>query len=212
MPQLTQRIGFIGAGQMATALGQGFVRAGLVEGGQVSASDPLSESLQLFAQATGGEVTNDNLAVANHSDILFLAVKPQQMGRVLADLRGRLGSADKLVVSIAAGVRLATLAEALGREVRLVRVMPNTPCLVGRGACGYCLGQRASADDARLVEPTARRGGHGLPGRGKAHRCGHRALGLGTGLRVPGDRGLKRRRCADGPAPGRGHRTWPPRP
>jgi len=151
MSQLTQRIGFIGAGQMATALGQGFVRAGLVEGGQVLASDPLSEALQRFAQATGGDVTNDNLAVANRSDIVFLAVKPQQMARALADLRGRLGSGDKLVVSIAAGVRLATLAEALGGEVRLVRVMPNTPCLIGRGACGYCLGPRASGDDARLV-------------------------------------------------------------
>jgi pyrroline-5-carboxylate reductase len=56
-----------------------------------------------------------------------------------------------LVVSIAAGVRLSTLAEGLGANVRLVRVMPNTPCLVGRGACGFCLGKAATADDGQLV-------------------------------------------------------------
>ncbi|MFH1924046.1 MAG: pyrroline-5-carboxylate reductase [Planctomycetota bacterium] len=146
-----QRIGFIGAGQMATALGRGFVEAELVAEGGLVASDPIAEARERFAQATGGRTTADNLQTANEADVIFLAVKPQQMAPVLAELRGKT-TAGKLVVSIAAGVRLAVLAEGLGEEARLVRVMPNTPCLVGQGACGYCLGGKATADDGRLVE------------------------------------------------------------
>ncbi|HID78493.1 MAG TPA: pyrroline-5-carboxylate reductase [Planctomycetaceae bacterium] len=147
---LEQRIGFIGTGQMATALGQGFVRAGLVSGQQLIGSDPAAEARQRFAEVTGGAVTTDNLSVISRADVVFLAVKPQQMGHVVAQLRGHVDG-TKLLVSIAAGVRLATLAEGLGEAVRLVRVMPNTPCLVGHGACAYALGERASPGDGRLV-------------------------------------------------------------
>lgn len=147
---LRQRIGFIGAGQMATALGQGFVKAGLTSGDNLLASDPNCEAAERFARATGGQTTADNLQLAADADVVFLAVKPQQMARVLSELRGQV-TAEKLVVSIAAGIRLAVLSEGLGEEVRLVRVMPNTPCLVGQGACGYCLGPKATDDDGRLV-------------------------------------------------------------
>jgi pyrroline-5-carboxylate reductase len=148
---LHKRIGIIGAGQMAAALGQGMVRAGLVAKEALLASDPLEGARQRFAEATGGHTTDDNLAVVRNADILVLAVKPQQMGSVLAGLKGQV-AAGQLVVSIAAGVRLATLAAALGPETRLVRVMPNTPCLVGRGASGYCLGGKATAEDGRAVQ------------------------------------------------------------
>ena len=148
---IKKRVGFIGAGQMATALGEGFVRAGLVSGAEVIASDPSPEARQRFAQATGGQSVVDNCEVARSADVLFLAVKPQQMLGVAAELRGKL-AADLLVVSIAAGIRLAVLAQGFGEGVRLVRVMPNAPCLVGKGACGYCLGGTATAADGQLVE------------------------------------------------------------
>jgi len=147
---LELRIGFIGAGQMATALAQGFVKGGLVAPEGLLAGDPVPEARQRFAQATGGETTADNARVAAEQDVIFLAVKPQQMGKVLAELGGKITD-EKLVVSIAAGVRLAALCEGLGGEPRLVRVMPNTPCLVGQGACGYCLGEKATAEDGTLV-------------------------------------------------------------
>ncbi len=143
-------IGFIGAGQMATALGEGFVRAGLVSGTDLIASDPSSEARQRFAQSTGGQTVDDNSAVVHRAKVLFLAVKPQQMVRVAAELKGRLGP-DLLVISIAAGIRLSVLAQGFGEGVRLVRVMPNTPCLVGKGACGYCLGGTATPPDGQLV-------------------------------------------------------------
>jgi pyrroline-5-carboxylate reductase len=147
---LEQCIGFIGAGNMATALGQGFVRAGLTIGANLLAADPSETARAKFAQATGGQVSNDNATVAAKSDVLFLAVKPQQMALAAGELAGKI-SAKTLVVSIAAGVRLARLAGWLGEAVRLVRVMPNTPCLIGEGACGYCLGERATRADGELV-------------------------------------------------------------
>lgn len=148
---LTQRIGLIGAGQMATALAQGLVRSGLVPAERIMASDPAEEARQRFIQATAARATNDNRAVLAESDVLVLAVKPQQLAQVFADLSGGIPK-EKLLVSIVAGARLARLAERLGPEIRLVRVMPNTPCLVGYGASAYCLGSRATADDGRLVQ------------------------------------------------------------
>ena len=171
---LKQRIGFIGAGQMATALGRGFVEAKLVAQDALLASDPLAEARERFAQATGGRTSADNLETAAGADLLFLAVKPQQMAQVLDELRGKI-TAEKLVVSIAAGVRLAVLAKGLGEDARLVRVMPNTPCLVGQGACGYCLGGQATADDGRLVDQL-------LAAVGVAYRVEEKLLDAVTGL------------------------------
>ena len=135
---------------MATALGQGFVRAGLTVASSLLASDPSESARAGFSQATGGQTTTDNLAVATKSDVLFLAVKPQYMASAAGGLLGKI-SEKTLVVSIAAGVRLSRLAGWLGKDVRLVRVMPNTPCLIREGACGYCLGERATSSDGELV-------------------------------------------------------------
>jgi len=148
---IKKHIGFIGAGQMATALGAGFVRAGLVSGAELIASDPSSEARERFSHSTGGQAVDDNDEVVRRSDVLFLAVKPQQMVRVAAELKGKLGP-DLLVISIAAGIHLSDLARGFGEKVRWARVMPNTPCLVGKGACGYCLGGTSTSADGQLVQ------------------------------------------------------------
>lgn len=147
---ISQTIGFIGAGQMAQALARGFLAARLVEGRQLVAADPVRSSLDAFCSAIpGARSLADNRQVAEAADILLLAVKPQQVAAVAEQLGGRLDP-SKLLVSIAAGVRLKKLAELLQTE-RLIRVMPNTPCLVGCGASGYSLGCGATAADAELV-------------------------------------------------------------
>lgn len=148
---LEQKIGFVGAGQMATALGQGFVRAQLTAGSHLLAADPAAEAAKRFAETTGASIADGNVDLVQQVDVIVLAVKPQQMGAVLDEIRPAV-TPEKLIVSIAAGVPLATMAAALGDEARLVRVMPNTPCLVGRGACGFCLGAAAQKADAALVE------------------------------------------------------------
>lgn len=169
-----QRVGLVGAGQMATALGQGFVHSGLIAPENLLAADPDADALERFARATGGRTAQDNTQVADQSEVVFLAVKPQQIAEVLAELRGKL-TAGHLVVSIAAGVRLAVLSEGLGAGPRLVRVMPNTPCLVGQGACGFCLGGKATAEDARLVQQL-------LGAVGIAYQLGEKLLDAVTGL------------------------------
>lgn len=172
MPPIT--IGFIGAGQMATALGSGFVRAGLAVGANVLASDPDQNARERFAKATSGAATGDNSEVARKAGVLFLAVKPQLMASVSEGLKGKI-PAGTLVVSIAAGVRLSQLADWLGDDVRVVRVMPNTPCLVGQGVCAFSLGKRATAEDAELVEKL-------LTAVGTAYRVDEKLLDAVTGL------------------------------
>jgi pyrroline-5-carboxylate reductase len=147
---LTQTIGFIGAGQMARALARGFVSAGLVTGERIVAFDPVTDALDSFAAEVKGVVrAKSNNDVLERSQVVFLAVKPQSMPSVMRELAGKF-SADKLVVSIAAGVTLAKLADGLKTE-RIIRVMPNTPALVGHGASAYSLGAGATKDDGQLA-------------------------------------------------------------
>ncbi len=162
-----QKIGFIGAGQMAMALAKGFVAAGLVRAENLLAADPSEAARAAFAEATGGTTLGSNTQVVSQTEVIVLAVKPHLVLKVADEVRQTL-TPEKLVVSIAAGIRTAALEEALTWShafegvkqsdshvegvARLVRVMPNTPCLVGRGACGYCLGKNATAEDGRLIE------------------------------------------------------------
>lgn len=151
MSKVEQKIGFIGAGQMARALAGGLVKAGLVAEDRILASDPVKEALDaLHAELPQAKLVPSNAAVAEQADVLILAVKPQQMAQVLNELRSS-DVSGKLLISIAAGVRLATIRDALAGQGRLVRVMPNTPCLVGQSASGYSLGPGATPADGQLV-------------------------------------------------------------
>jgi pyrroline-5-carboxylate reductase len=142
--------GLIGCGKMATALLGGMLKAGVCAPRQVSASDCHRASAEQLAADTGCHALHTNEEVARGSEVLLLCVKPQDALPVLESLRPLL--AGKLVVSIAAGVSLASLEAAAGPEARVVRVMPNTPALVNRAASAYALGGTASAADAELVE------------------------------------------------------------
>ena len=147
---LTQTIGFIGAGQMAKALAQGFLTTGLVPANRIVACDPVAAARESFGQVVvGAVVAATNEQVVAKSDVVFVAVKPQSMSVVFDELAGKCGS-EKLVVSIAAGVPIAKLTAGLKTE-RVARVMPNTPALVGQGAAAYSLGTGASAADGQLV-------------------------------------------------------------
>jgi pyrroline-5-carboxylate reductase len=146
-----RRVGFIGAGKMATALARGLCRAGVSTPDRISASDVSSAACTQFVAETGAATAASNADLVRQSDLVFLAVKPQHLDGVMAEIAPHLGAAH-LIVSIAAGISLQTIASALGKESRLVRVMPNTPCLVGASASAYCLGGTATADDGRLVE------------------------------------------------------------
>jgi pyrroline-5-carboxylate reductase len=144
-------IGFLGAGQMATALARGWIAAGLLGPDQIVASDPLPSVRHAFAEATQAKVATTNYEVLSASKLVILAVKPQSMRTLLPEIRPAVTS-EHLLVSIAAGVSLGQLVEGLGSRCRLIRVMPNTPCLVGASASAFAVGEKATPDDAALVE------------------------------------------------------------
>ena len=143
-------IGFLGAGKMATALAKGFIRAGLVTPNQVIASDVSEAARAAFAKETGAKTTASNPDVAKFAQVLVLAVKPDQVGGALGEIRDDF-SEKHLLVSIAAGVTLAKLEASLGADARIIRVMPNTPALVGSSATGFALGKSAAAPDAEIA-------------------------------------------------------------
>ncbi len=148
---LAMRIGFMGAGRMATALARGLVQAGTVSATGIVASDPSEDARRIFEQAVpDARVAADNAANVAHADVVFLAIKPQQMGEALAAIREAL-EPNSLVVSIAAGITIQRIAEGLPKGQRIVRVMPNTPCLIAKGVSGYSLGEHATKDDGALV-------------------------------------------------------------
>lgn len=146
----TPHWGFIGAGKMATALIRGMLRAGTATPLTISASDALETARAALACETGVILRSTNLEVVRESDVIVLAVKPQSMAAVLEELRPAVTN-QHLVISIAAGVSLGTIAASLGDDRRLARVMPNTPALVGSGAAGYCLGPHARPEDETVV-------------------------------------------------------------
>ena len=111
-------IGFLGTGKMATSLARGFILAGLVKPGQVIGSDPLAPAREAFAKETGARTAASNEEVAKASTVLVLAVKPDHVSEVLAELRGNL-SKDHLVISIAGWNHLGqTRGWARGRSAR----------------------------------------------------------------------------------------------
>jgi pyrroline-5-carboxylate reductase len=167
-------VGFLGAGQMATALAGGWTTAGLLDVTRSRAADPSADARGRFEKATGVSTLPGNRAVAAACDVLILAVKPQVLPAVLAELRPALETRH-LVISIAAGITLHALAEGLGQSVRLVRVMPNTPCLVGASATGYSPGGTATSDDVTLV-------GRLFGAVGRAFRVAEPLLDAVTGL------------------------------
>jgi len=149
MPKPT--IAFIGAGKMATALAKGFVNGQVVDAAAIVASDASPEALATFAgELAGCQLATCNSQAAQGADVVILAVKPQYMFDVLAELKPTI-DATTLVISIAAGVTLDQIQQRLASGARVVRVMPNTPSIVGCGACGFCLGEHATQDDAALT-------------------------------------------------------------
>lgn len=146
-----KRIGFVGCGAMARALCGGLVAAG-VPTDHLRGSDVDAGQRSAFESELAVATTSDNGELVAASDIVVLCVKPGVVAGVLRDLPPGSGADQKLWISIAAGVRLAALEAVLGAESRVVRVMPNTPALVGAGASVLCPNARANDDDRAAAD------------------------------------------------------------
>ncbi|MGB8170862.1 MAG: pyrroline-5-carboxylate reductase [Chthoniobacteraceae bacterium] len=139
------KLGFIGSGKMARALVQGVAQAGVVLREDIAVSDAIHAVAQKLASDVGVEAkTNDKLVA--FADALVLCVKPNDALAALVSIGE--SAANKLVISIVAGLPIAKLQEAAGPAVRIIRVMPNTPALIQRGASAYSLGSTATKADA----------------------------------------------------------------
>jgi pyrroline-5-carboxylate reductase len=145
-----RKIGFIGAGKMGSALMQGIIKAGIVKPENLGASDVYEPFLNELKAKMGINVSTDNAVIARASDVLILAVKPQTMGSVLENLKTYI-TADKLIISIAAGVPLATYENALPEGTRIVRVMPNIAATVSEAASGISPGKNATPEDLKIA-------------------------------------------------------------
>ncbi len=147
---LKERIGFIGGGKMAEALIKGVLRAKLSSADKIIVSDVDKKRCQILEEETGVKTTQENDKVISDADIIILAIKPNVMGKILEELKNNITS-KHIVVSIAAGIPLDFIESFLNEGCRAIRVMPNTPCLVGETAAAYALGKSATLNDGQLV-------------------------------------------------------------
>lgn len=146
-----RKLALIGAGNMAEALLRGLLASGLFPARDVLATAPRAERRSQLETAYGIRVSADNCEAAAQADVLVLAVKPQILDSVMAEIAAVLRP-DVLVVSIAAGVPMAAIQSRLGAERRICRAMPNTPALVGAGATAIAMSANAKPEDVDLAK------------------------------------------------------------
>lgn len=147
---IDRKVAFLGAGNMAGALIQGLIRAG-TPAAKIWATVRRDErAAELTAANPGLNVGQDNLAAATQGDVIVLAVKPQGMDKLVKQI-APVVDANKLIISIAAGVPIAAIEKRLGASTRIIRAMPNTPAVVGLGATALSAGEHATEADLQLA-------------------------------------------------------------
>ncbi|KAJ1371262.1 hypothetical protein KIN20_033175 [Parelaphostrongylus tenuis] len=149
--ELAMKIGFIGAGKMAQALARGFINSGRITPENITASSPKQDNLFLNeCKVLGLQTTHDNTEVVHKSDVIFLAVKPPIVNKVVSEIAPIL-SRERLLVSIALGITIRNIESLLPSKSRVVRVMPNTPAVVRAGASAFAMGSTCKDGDAEIV-------------------------------------------------------------
>ena len=144
------KIGFIGLGNMATAMIGGILGKRLYTKADIIGSDKLQSTADKAKEKFGIETYADNKAVVKAADVIVFAVKPIFLPEVIEEIKDEV-TKYKLVISIVAGKTIAWIEEAFEKEIRLVRCMPNTPAFVGEGCTAICLNQAATKEDETLA-------------------------------------------------------------
>ncbi len=148
---MKQKIGFIGGGNMGSAIIAGIRNAGLVNGDALMAADKSTEALQRLKEKHQVLTTLDNREAASFADILFLAVKPNLFTDVIGEIKDVIKE-DVLVVSIAAGKTIKDIENNFGKKIKLVRTMPNTPAMVGEGMSAICPNEYVTKEEISVVK------------------------------------------------------------
>lgn len=147
---MEKKIGFIGSGNMATAMIGGIISANLVEASQIICSNKTENKLKELHTRYGVSTTLNNSEVAETSDVLVLAVKPFAYKEVIEEIRNKIKE-DTIVVSIAAGIKLEVIKEYFKKDVKIVRAMPNTPALIGEGMAALSPCPRVGKSELDLI-------------------------------------------------------------
>ena len=150
-PTITNKIAFIGGGQMAEALIGGLLAGRLCPAESIWVTDPVAARGDHLKSQFGVRVGSANREATAWANVVVLAVKPQTLPAVLSEVGPALAQSQSLVVSIVAGVTIKTIAEQMGGAMRVVRAMPNTPALVREGMTALALGSGVSEEDSRLA-------------------------------------------------------------
>eukprot|EP00735_Rhodelphis_limneticus_P003969 TRINITY_DN15511_c0_g1::TRINITY_DN15511_c0_g1_i1::g.30446::m.30446 TRINITY_DN15511_c0_g1::TRINITY_DN15511_c0_g1_i1::g.30446 ORF type:complete len:272 (-),score=66.23,sp/Q9HH99/P5CR_METAC/46.49/5e-72,P5CR_dimer/PF14748.1/1e+04,P5CR_dimer/PF14748.1/2.2e-41,F420_oxidored/PF03807.12/1.1e-17,F420_oxidored/PF03807.12/1.2e+04,NAD_Gly3P_dh_N/PF01210.18/4.1e-05,PDH/PF02153.12/0.049,PDH/PF02153.12/9.4e+02 TRINITY_DN15511_c0_g1_i1:208-1023(-) len=146
-----ESLGFLGGGQMAEALIKGVIKAKLMTAESIIASDTSSQRLEFLSNTCGIRTSMNNDDIVKNAEVIVLAVKPDVVSACLTPLK-HLFTPNHLLISICAGVSIATLQGILGSEHRITRVMPNTPCLVNECAAGYYCAGPHKTEDEKIVK------------------------------------------------------------
>ncbi len=143
-------IGFIGCGNMATAIMKGLIAKKLFAPDNIVCSDASSMAVARISESLGVKATTDNMNTVNSSDILVLAVKPQYYETVISEIRDTIRP-EQIIITIAPGKTISWLEDKFAKPVKLVRTMPNTPALVGEGMTGACKNSCISDEEYETV-------------------------------------------------------------
>ncbi len=144
-------IGFIGAGNMASAMIGGLVRSKLVKPSDIIASAKTEKTLSRIKTNFNINVTRDSKKVAKNSDIIVIAVKPNIYDIVLDEIKNIIDD-EKVIVTIAAGKSIESVEKIIGKDKKVIRTMPNTPCLVGEGMSALCPNKNIDEKDLSIVK------------------------------------------------------------
>ncbi|MFY9432176.1 MAG: pyrroline-5-carboxylate reductase [Thermacetogeniaceae bacterium] len=147
-----KKIGVIGTGAMGSALIRGFLKAGLVEPCDVTASDVNNNTLQKLKEQFSVNAAVDNVETARNSEIVIVAVKPGQVKAVLEEITPVIKADHHLIISVAAGVKISFLEENLPAGTPVIRVMPNVPSLAGEGMSALVMGSCAVESHQKVAE------------------------------------------------------------
>lgn len=144
------KLGFIGCGNMATAMMKGIISNNIVDAKNIYGYDVADACRDKATNELGINVTSGNKEVIDKADIIVLAVKPQYYEEVIGEIKDSV-SDDKIIVTIAPGKTLAWLEETFGKKIKLVRTMPNTPALVGEGITAACYNEKVTEAELETV-------------------------------------------------------------
>ena len=147
---MDKKIGFIGCGNMGSAMVSGMLNSGVCTAGEVTASAQTQASLDRIAHDYGIRVTPDNREVTRNSDIVFLAVKPHLYKSVIKEIRDDVDE-EKLIVAIAAGISHSRLDDCFGKPVKIIRAMPKTPAMVSEAMSALSPNKLVTKEELQTV-------------------------------------------------------------